>query len=74
MITLSEFDSIKGSVRTKAELNNKASGIWAKILTLLDAAAPLIFDHGKLRWYQVGRMYKLAKLLIDFIIELKETK
>jgi len=73
MILTSEvFEEIKTDVTGKALLNNKASDIWYKILRLLDAAAPLIFEGGPLKWYQWRRMYKLALLLVEFILELKQ--
>lgn len=69
MITREEFDSIHTDVSRKAM---KGIGIWEKIFNLLNDAAPLIFDGGKLKWYQVGRAFKLALLLIKFIKTIKD--
>lgn len=69
MISKTEFDSIHTEVSRKAM---KGIGIWEKIFNLLNEAAPLIFEGGKLKWYQVGRAFKLAVLLIKFIKAIKD--
>lgn len=51
---------------------NKGHKLWEKIFQLLNDAAPLILHGGPIRWYQVSRIYKLAMLLINFIIVLKD--
>ncbi len=69
MITHNEFVLLREVAANKAE---KKQPFWQLILELLDEAAPLIFEGGKLKWYQVGRAYKLAALLIKFIKLLKD--
>jgi len=69
MITHNEFVLLREVAKTNAE---KKKPFWEIILELLDEAAPLIFEGGKLKWYQIGRAYKLAALLIKFIKTLKD--
>lgn len=69
MITHSEFMLLKEVAQSNAE---KKKPFWGLILDLLNEAAPLIFDGGALKWYQIGRAYKLAALLIKFIKMLKD--
>ena len=69
MITHKEFVLLREVAANKAE---KKQPFWHLILELLDEAAPLIFDKGALKWFQVGRAYKLAALLIKFIKLLKD--
>lgn len=69
MISKAEFDIIHTEVSRKAF---KGISIWEKILNLLNEAAPLIFEGGALKWYQVGRAFKLAYILIKFIKTIKD--
>lgn len=69
MITQNEFLLLREVAKSNAE---KKKPFWQLILELLDEAAPLIFEGGKLKWFQVGRAFKLAALLIKFIKLLKD--
>ena len=69
MLTIDELDGLNRAVKNKAEgLRDKE--VWITILKLLNEAAPLIFEKGALKWWDIPRAFKLAKLLYEFIVTL----